>query len=242
VVARALAKRPADRFETAGELGAAALAAARVPGATARTRRLRRSFGGSPAAARPTARLAAPRRRLLPIAALVAVLAGVVLAAALGVFSGDDAKAPAPKAQRPAPPPAPPAASPVGGTVSCSETACAQRGVKVVPPIEGAPCTPGGHAGEWQRIDADGEEPLFGCVPSDAPPQPALAAVPDLTGARLDHAERMLSRFGVDHDTSGGGTFGIIDSGNWTVCTTTPVAGAALTPDSSVKLFVERSC
>jgi hypothetical protein len=66
--------------------------------------------------------------------------------------------------------------------------------------------------------------------------------VPDLSGARLDNAERMLDRFGVHHDTSGGGTFGIIDRGNWTVCTTTPAGAAPLPPDTSVKLFVEHSC
>jgi hypothetical protein len=126
--------------------------------------------------------------------------------------------------------------------VRCSDTACVQHGAKVQPPIEGSPCTPEGHAGQWQRIDADGQEPLFACVPSGTPPAPPLAAVPDLSGARLDNAERMLDRFGVHHDTSGGGTFGIIDRGNWTVCTTTPAAGTPLTPDSSVKLFVEHSC
>jgi hypothetical protein len=128
--------------------------------------------------------------------------------------------------------------------VRCSETACAQHAERVVPPIEGAPCRPFGRPGEWQRIDADGSEPLFGCVPAHAPPDgaPSLTSVPDLAGARLDHAERMLDRFGVGHDTSGGGTFGIIDSGNWTVCTTTPVAGGALAQDASVKLYVDRSC
>jgi len=239
VVARALAKPPADRFSTAGELGAAALAAARVPGATARTRRLRRTFSG---VSRPTARLAsAPRRRrLLPLAALLAVLAGIGFAAALGAFSSE--RKPAPKAIHPPPPPALPVANPVGGTVRCSGTSCVQAGGKVEPPIEGAPCAPGGHAGEWQRIDADGEEPLFACVPSATPPAPPLATEPDLTGARLDHAERMLDRFGVNHDTSGGGTFGILDSGNWTVCASTPPAGSPLSPDTTVRLFVESSC
>jgi hypothetical protein len=114
----------------------------------------------------------------------------------------------------------------------------------VVTPIEGSTCRPGGRAGEWQRIDADGQNPLFGCVPADSPAAGAapLATVPDLAGARLDHAEELLDRFGVSHDTSGGGTFGIIDSGNWTVCTTTPGAGSALAADASVKLYVDRSC
>jgi hypothetical protein len=113
-----------------------------------------------------------------------------------------------------------------------------------VTPIEGSACRPGGRTGEWQRIDADGQNPLFGCVPKESPPggAAALTSVPDLAGARLDHAEELLDRFGVNHDTSGGGTFGIIDSGNWTVCTTTPPAGGALVRDASVKLYVDRSC
>jgi hypothetical protein len=114
----------------------------------------------------------------------------------------------------------------------------------VVPPIEGSPCTPPGRAGEWDRIDADGQNPLFACVPAESPPAgvaPA-ATVPDLGGARLDLAENFLDRLGVHHDTSGGGTFGIIDRGNWTVCTTEPASGAALTRDDLVKLFVDRSC
>jgi hypothetical protein len=140
--------------------------------------------------------------------------------------------------------PAPLVAAPGPSTVRCSGTACTQAGHRVVPPIEGAPCTPAGRAGEWSRIDADGQEPLFVCVPRETPPEgtPAPASVPDLGGARLDFAEKYLDRVGVHHDTSGGGTFGIIDSGNWTVCTTTPAAGAPLTKDTSVTLFVERSC
>jgi hypothetical protein len=169
----------------------------------------------------------------------------VGLAAALGAFSGGGQK-PAPTGGHtvPARPPGPPAANPSTGTVRCSSTACAQRGARVVPPIEGAPCRPQGRAGNWERIDADGQSPLFACIPDESPPAgaPRLAAVPDLGGARLDHAERMLDRLGARHDTSGGGTFGIIDSGNWTVCTTTPASGAPLRPDASVKLYVDRSC
>src|SRR3954454_20687288 len=96
VVARALAKRPEERYQTAGELGAAALEAAQAPGATPRTRRLRRTGG--------TARLASSRERIrvVPAAvlfALAAVVAGLVVAAVVGGFSGD--KTPAPTAQRP---------------------------------------------------------------------------------------------------------------------------------------------
>ena len=71
-----------------------------------------------------------------------------------------------------------------------------------------------------------------GACPRSPPPAgvPPPASVPDLAGARLDLAEHLLDRLGVKHDTSGGGTFGIIDSGNWTVCTTTPASGAALAP------------
>jgi serine/threonine-protein kinase len=235
VVARALAKRPDDRYQSAGELGAAALEAARAPGATPRTRRLRRTAA--------TARLSRGERiRLAPAAvvlALAAIVAGLAVAAALGFFSGD--KRAAPTAQAPLPPRA---ANPSLATVRCSPTACTQRGTRVVTPIEGSACSPGGRPGEWQRIDADGQNPLFGCVPNDSPPggAAALASVPDLGGARLDHAEELLDRFGVSHGTSGGGILGIIDRGNWTVCTTTPPAGGALAPDASVKLYVDRSC
>jgi hypothetical protein len=234
VVARALAKQPSDRYQTAGELGAAALEAAQAPGATPRTRRLRRTAA--------TARLARRRRLLAPRALLaalvVAVVAAVVALAAGGFSSGRRA---APSVSRP---PAPPAADPSLATVRCSSTACTQAGRRVVTPIEGSACRPGGGTGKWQRIDADGQNPLFGCVPSSSPPggANALSHVPDLAGARLDHAEQLLDRFGVSHHTSGGGVFGIIDSGNWTVCATTPPDGAALAPDASVKLYVDRSC
>jgi hypothetical protein len=176
-------------------------------------------------------------------AAFIAAVLGLAIAAALGAFSSDTPAKPAPSASRPAVP-APPAADPTTGTVRCAGTACSQLGHRVVPPIEGAPCSPQGRDGEWSRIDSDGEEPLFVCVPRESPPAgtPEPATVPDLVGARLDFAEKYLDRVGVSHDTAGGGTFGIIDRGNWTVCTTTPAGAAPLPPDTSVKLFVEHSC
>jgi predicted Ser/Thr protein kinase len=241
VVERALAKRPEDRYASAGDLGRAALAAARASaGGTARTRRLPRA--PRPTGAR-TARLA-DRRRPPPMAAALALLAlaatglGLGLAAALGAFSSD--------ARKPVPPrhvtPALAVANPDAGTVRCITSACSQNGRHVVPPIEGSPCRAQRRAGNWDRIDANGKSPLFACTPAASPPSgtPPPAAVPDLAGARLDYAERLLDRLGVRHDTSGGGIFGIVDSGNWTVCTTKPGSGAALS--GSVKLFVDRSC
>jgi predicted Ser/Thr protein kinase len=234
VVARALAKRPEDRYQSAGELGAAALEAAQATGTTPRTRRLRRTGA--------TARLARRERLSHPraLVALAVVAAAVAVAAALGAFSGGDKQ----HAPRVTTVPQPSPANPSLATVRCSSTSCTQAGTRVVTPIEGSACSPGGRVGEWQRIDADGQNPLYGCVPAQSPPggANALARVPDLAGARLDHAEELLDRFGVSHHTSGGGIFGIIDSGNWTVCATTPGAGAALAADASVKLFVDHSC
>jgi serine/threonine-protein kinase len=251
VVARALAKRPADRYASAGELGAAALAAAgsgrsvrpagRRRAGTAPTRRLRSGGGASTAKLASRPRGARSPLRIAAIALpIVLVVAGLVAALVPG-----DARKPAPRhSAATARPPGPAAADPNGGTVRCSSSSCSQRGAQVVPPIEGSPCRPQGRAGTWARIDADGKSPLFGCTPSQSPPAGVAppAAVPDLGGARLDYAERLLDRLGVHHGTSGGGLFGIIDHGNWTVCATKPAAGAALARGASVKLFVDRSC
>jgi hypothetical protein len=228
VVARALSKRPEERFASAGELGAAAMAAAGEQGRTAATRRLLKRRGPR------RERRSLPRREwLLAVAGVVAC--GVLIAGLLGAFGGSSSsssgRSTAQTAARRTLPPPLPAALPSRGTVRCASSACTQSGARVVPPIEGAAC---GADGKWTRIDADGKQPLFAC------PSGTLSTTPDLRGARLDYAEKFLDRVDVDHDTSGGGTFGIIDRGNWTVCTTTPPAGAAI--GGGVKLFVDRSC
>jgi hypothetical protein len=282
VLERALAKDPADRYASAGELADAASAAVTDAGSTRPTRRLggraRRAGrgtgptrrlgrtggagragragpagqlggGGAGRAAAPaaprtasTARLVRSRRgALVALAAVLLVAAlGAGVAALLGAFSGD-ASAPAPRAHA-GPRPLPPA-SPTAGTVRCGTTACTQSGRRVQAPIEDGRCASGTVVGAWTRIDA-GSPPLIACQPSSAPAggRKVAIAVPDLADARLDRAETYLDRLGVGHDTSGGGTFGIIDRSNWQVCTTTPRAGATLPPDTSVRLFVDRSC
>jgi hypothetical protein len=96
IVRRAMAKRPEDRYQTAGELGAAVAAAG--TGAPARGGRTRRLLGrvGSPAAREPAAQAAAlgasrlrrPRQparvALAGAACLVAVAAAVATVLALG--------------------------------------------------------------------------------------------------------------------------------------------------------------
>jgi hypothetical protein len=163
----------------------------------------------------------------------------------LGAFSSGSGKhaQPPPRhvAKRPAPPPQ---ADPARGTVRCSPTACMQGGRAVQAPIESGSCETGTGPGTWTRIDA-GSPPLIACKPDRGPPGGRAAAampVPDLEGARLDHAEDLLGRLGIGHDTSGGGILGVIDSSNWQVCATRPATGAAIAPNQKVKLFVDRSC
>lgn len=223
VAAKALAKDPADRYRSAGELGAAALAAIRGEGPrTARTVRLRRARS--------------PAHRSLRAAAAAMALAAVAAVAAVLVLSGGGDKPAAP----PPPPPAPrplAAASPAT-TVRCSTTACLQSGHRVQPPIEAGRC---GNGGTWARVD-DGSPPLIACIPAHAPAARGAVPMPDLAGARLDLAEHYLDQLGVGHDTSGGGAFGVVVRDNWRVCTTTPAAGGTVAPGAQVKLFVDHTC
>jgi hypothetical protein len=260
VVARALEKDPERRYPSAGALGAAACAAATGEGRSGPTRRLRpRRAAGATAtghtrrlpgrrsapAASPTARLARPRRRaLLALAAVVATTAVIAaLAAALGAFDGDGSTSPASSGPRAAGPerPATPPADHTAGTVRCTETSCTQSGRRVLPPIEDGACD--GGAGSWTRLD-EGGAPLLACQPSSAARGDRAVALqmPDISGARLDRAERYLDALGVEHDTSGGGAFGVVVTENWEVCTTTPPADATVEPADQVRLFIDRSC
>jgi predicted Ser/Thr protein kinase len=222
---RAIAGRgPSD----AGGDGTRLLAGPRRPGSEARTVRLQR----------PRSRT----RRLVPWAGGAAALAsvGVVLALLLG--GGDDrgaatertpgaiARAP----EREPEPPVPAAADPDGDVVRCEAGACTQADEEVVPPVEDADCDAGG---SWQRLDDGAERALFACSGGSASPP---ATVPDLVGARLDRAEAFLEERGLDHDTDGGGTFGIVVPENWTVCSTDPLPGGAA--GATVTLVVDRDC
>ena len=61
--------------------------------------------------------------------------------------------------------------------------------------------------------------------------------VPDLVGERLDVAESTLDDLGIDYEEIGGGTFGVVDASNWTVCAQDPEPGIAA---ESVELVVAR--
>jgi serine/threonine-protein kinase len=217
VVAKALAKDPADRYGSAGELGEAATAAL---------------TGDAPRTAR-TARLARPRRRSrwALVAAAGAALAAIAAAVAL-LSGGSGPRAATPTAVRRQLP-----AAGSSATVRCSATACTQSGHRVQAPIENGRCG----AGTWARIDA-GSPPLIACVRSSAPAARGPVPMPDVAGARLDRAEHYLDGLGVAHDTSGGGAFGVLVRDNWQVCTTTPSPRATLAPGARVKLFVDRAC
>ena len=67
------------------------------------------------------------------------------------------------------------------------------------------------------------------------------AAVPNVIGERLDLAQSHLKDAGLKFEAIGGGTFGILDESNWTVCQTEPVAGQK-SGDKAVKLIVDRVC
>lgn len=82
---------------------------------------------------------------------------------------------------------------------------------------------------------------LAGCGESDEG-TPTATVMPDLVGQQLDAALTAIEDAGFEDDVdfSGGGTFGIVDESNWTVCDQTPAAGASIT--DAPQLAVDRSC
>jgi Protein kinase domain len=235
VVRRALEKDPDQRFQTAGELGAAALAVAsgRRPPEPARTVKL----------VTPRKRRRARPRALFPAVFGVA-LAGIAALIAIAVLgSGESPKHHATTARhhRAAPPP-PPQPTAAAGTVRCSANSCTQAGHKVEAPIEDGTCS--GGTGSWTRIDASGS-PLIVCMAASNPPEdstPQLGTVPDVIDGQLDLVHGYLDGVAIKHDTSGGGLFGIIDNSAWEVCATSPQVGSPLPPDGKVQLYAKQSC
>jgi len=67
--------------------------------------------------------------------------------------------------------------------------------------------------------------------------------MPDVAGGRLDVALSDLSALGVgegDVEIVGGGSLGILDESNWTVCEQSPAANSELLPP--FRLIVDQSC
>lgn len=66
--------------------------------------------------------------------------------------------------------------------------------------------------------------------------------MPDVTGQKLDVALADIKGAGFEDEVEvvGGGTFGVIDESNWTVCKQTPAAGKAIT--TAPRVEVDRSC
>lgn len=76
-----------------------------------------------------------------------------------------------------------------------------------------------------------------GCGGNDEP-----SAMPDVVGERLDVAKSDLAAAGVGEDdveVVGGGTFGVLDESNWTVCDQDPSSGADA---KNVRVIVDRVC
>lgn len=83
---------------------------------------------------------------------------------------------------------------------------------------------------------------LFGITGCGSDEKAATIVMPDVTGKKLDVALSGIKSAGVedDVDVDGGGTFGVVDESNWTVCTQTPAAGQPV--KDAPRLSVDRSC
>jgi PASTA domain len=64
--------------------------------------------------------------------------------------------------------------------------------------------------------------------------------VPDVVGERLDLAKSHVEDAGLEAEPVGGGTFGVVNESNWTVCSQEPAPGT--TDIKKVKLIVDRVC
>jgi hypothetical protein len=266
VVGRAMAKRPDERFGSAGELATAARAALAGDSAprvwtlapplrsseeTLVTHPLQAAAPGPEAVAtrklpgkprRQRRRWRRPRGRVIAgtLASLLLLsAAGLAAAAATGALMVPSFAHVVGMAHAGTPP-----ADGSGQTVRCTSQRCHQDGRLVRAPREGAGCTRLRQTGTWTRLDAAGHNPMLACVPNAS--DPALVAVhprvPDLSGARLDLAEQLLDRSGIRYETDGGGLLGVIIPENWTVCSSDPTSGATLGTDAAVTLSVSDSC
>ena len=70
----------------------------------------------------------------------------------------------------------------------------------------------------------------------------AQAVMPEVVGKKLDVALGGIKSAGFKDDVEiiGGGTFGVVNESNWTVCAQAPSAGQSIT--STPQLTVDRSC
>ena len=83
---------------------------------------------------------------------------------------------------------------------------------------------------------------LSGCREGTDTEADAASVMPDVMGLTLDVALSDIERAGVEDDVEilGGGTFGVVNESNWTVCEQMPAAGQAVA--AAPRLTVDRTC
>lgn len=93
-----------------------------------------------------------------------------------------------------------------------------------------------------RRVGALALVAIIGITACGSDDESASIAMPDVTGSQLDVALSDIEKAGIEDevDIDGGGTFGVVDKSNWTVCAQSPAAGTAV--DSAPRLTVDRSC
>ncbi|HKR98488.1 MAG TPA: hypothetical protein VJU79_03135, partial [Candidatus Dormibacteraeota bacterium] len=254
VMTRALAKDPGDRFQSAGELGTAALRAAgsgeappteRTAVTIRRPREPRDERTGRTvklSSASPPPRRGRRRLSRIMVGTGLLLLAGLAAAVALGVFSHDTGSgAVATKKHHKRAAPKPPPVAVAFDTVRCSTNSCTQEGHRVQTPIDGGDCTVSGNVGVWERIDKEGP-PLFGCMLDNSLVRTAAVPMPDVIGGRVDIVQDYLDGLDIGHDTQGGGILGILDETSYQVCSSSPHTGNTVIPDVKVQLYADHSC